>query len=356
MNFLEKSLAELSGTVIVFFMEQQCGAATGSEQQTAAVDNSFIVERRMPDSSTTPFVVHRPNNSDRTSAATRGVVIIWPGFGMGARYYRPMALELASRGFGVVVGELRGQGNQNAVSSWCDNWGYQDMASQDYVAAVEVARSEFGSDSSVGESCGANDSGANDSRETFSPQNSQKLPVYLMCHSMGGQIASIYLTRPNADVDGVIGVGSGTPHYVNFTGSQYKRLRYGSPLMAFISFFAGYWPSKPLDFAGYGRQARRHVLEWVRFAQTGKLRPLNAEYNYTEAMKQVTTPVLLTTCDGDHDCPIESANDLARMLPRAAKTEFIDHRLGHNRWAREPKAIADRLEKFIEEIPTWQVN
>ena len=305
----------------------------------------------MPDGSITPFVVFRPaDDGSQAHTASRGVVILWPGFGMGARYYRPMALELARRGFGVVVGELRGQGNQTAVSSWRDNWGYQDMASQDYVAAVEVARSEFGS--SEVESSKANDSEADDSRETSATKT---LPVYLMCHSMGGQIASVYLTRPNADVDGVMGVGSGTPHYVNFTGSEYKRLRFGSPVMAIVSFFAGYWPSKPLDFAGYGRQARRHVLEWVRFAQTGKLRPLNAEYDYAEAMKKVTTPVLFTTCAGDRDCPIESANALARMLPRAAKTEFIDHRLGHNRWAREPQAIADRLEKFIEEIPSWQV-
>lgn len=300
------------------------------EQQSGEVSNNVeIVERRMPDGSITPFVVYRPQQTPKS------VVVIWPGFGMGARYYRPMASELANRGYGVIVSELRGQGNQTAISSWRNNWGYQDMASQDYVIAVNLARDIFAK-------------GDNDSRET--------LPVYLMCHSMGGQIASVYLTRSNAAVDGVIAVGSGTPHYVNFSGSQYKRLRFGTLVMAFVSFFAGFWPNRPWDIAGYGRQARRHVLEWVRFAQTGKLHPLNAEYDYAEAMKQVTTPVLLTCCDGDRDCPIESADALARMLPHAAKTEFIDQRLGHNRWAREPQAIADRFERFIEEIPTWSVN
>ncbi len=297
----------------------------------------LIVRQFMPDGSITPMALRYP------SGEPRGIVIIWPGFGMGARYYRPMAQELQSRGFCVLTSELRGQGSQTAVASRRSNWGYHDLASQDYPRAVARARQEF--DHLAG--------GAVVGESGTSPT---RLPVYLLCHSMGGQIASLYLTRPDADVDGVMTVGSGTPHYIRFSGREYKRLRYGAPIMQAMTFLWGYWPAGRLDLAGYGRQSRNHVREWAGFSRTGRLQPHHADHNYEEAMHEVTTPVLMTTCAGDRDCPPDSAMDLASRLPKAARFEFIDRRLGHNRWAREPETVADRLERFIDEIPTWSVD
>ncbi|WP_425394762.1 alpha/beta fold hydrolase [Corynebacterium amycolatum] len=280
-----------------------------------------IVQETLPDGSVTPMALRFPEGSPR------GIVVIWPGFGMGARYYRPIAQELQRRGFCVLTSELRGQGNQTAVATRRHNWGYQDLASVDYPLAVARARKEF-DHLAAGE----------------------KLPVYLLCHSMGGQIASLYLARPEADVAGVVMVGSGTPHYKCFTGNEYKRLRYGAPFMQVVSQILGYWPAGRLDMAGYGRQARNHVVEWARFSRTGLLRPRGADIDYAAEMPKVTTPALLLNCGGDRDCPEASAQALARMLPNSAKYEFIEQRLGHNRWAREPQAVVDCLERFIEEI------
>ena len=42
--------------------------------------------------------------------------------------------------------------------------------------------------------------------------------------------------------------------------------------------------------------------------------------------------------------------DLASRLPKAARFEFVDRRLGHNRWAREPEAVADRFESWLGEL------
>ncbi len=295
----------------------RAGAAAETGERTR--QEPEVVERTSFDGSVTPMQVYRPKGEPKA------IVVFFPGFGMGARYYWPMAQELCDRGYGVLVSELHGQGEQTAKPTRRNQWGYNELASNDFPEAVATARAEF---------------------ET----SGERLPVYLMCHSMGGQIGSLYLSRPEADVDGMITVGSGTPHHIRFTGDERRRLRLGGPVMWTVSRLLGYWPAGPWDLAGYGRQSGRHVREWAMFARDGRLRPTTADMDYGREMPKVTTPVLMLTCDGDRDCTPESAMDLASRLPEAARFEFLDHRLGHNRWAREPEAVADRFERWLDEL------
>ena len=121
-----------------------------------------MTERVLLDGSVTPMQIHRP------AGKPKAIVVFFPGFGMGARYYWPMAQELRDRGFGVLVSELRGQGGQTAKATRRHQWGYHELAAVDYPAAVAAARTEF-------------------------EEPGERLPVYLMCHSMGGQIGALYL-------------------------------------------------------------------------------------------------------------------------------------------------------------------
>ncbi|WP_370624942.1 alpha/beta fold hydrolase [Corynebacterium sp. TAE3-ERU12] len=289
-----------------------------------------IVPITMPDGSTTPLRLYFPQgfekradgDADAAIDAPRGIVIIWPGFGMGGHYYWPMARELAERGYVAVISELRGQGDQSAVASHFSVWGYHEIASQDMPMTVAEARRVVG----------------------------EEVPVFFMCHSMGGQIATCYLGRDEADIDGAMYIGSGTPYVGHFTGADRRRLRIGAPVMRVVSAVLGFWPSGPLDLAGYGRQSRRHLWQWSGMAMFNRLRVRNADIDYYTAAGTITTPVLLTTCAGDDDCNSDSAKALTSWMPQAARFEFIDERLGHNRWAREPKVIADRFEQFVGEL------
>lgn len=91
---------------------------------------------------------------------------------MGARYFRPTAQELADRGYPVVIGELRGQGRSSAKASRTARWWYHDTASQDYPGTICAAKEELGL-----------------------PLDH---PTVLLAHSMGGQVASLFLARPEA--------------------------------------------------------------------------------------------------------------------------------------------------------------
>lgn len=293
------------------------GPGDDAAAQAARVrEEPEVRERTLLDGSVTPMQIYRP------AEPPKAIIVLFPGFGMGARYYWPMAQELRDRGYAVLVSELHGQGGQTARATRRRQWGYHELASIDFPAAVATARDEF-------ESPG------------------HRLPVYLMCHSMGGQIGALYLSRPEADVDGMITIGSGTPHYIRFAGREYIRLCWGGPVMWLVATILGFWPAGPLDLPRYGRQSGRHVREWAMFARSGRLHPSTADQNYEREMRAVDTPVLMLTCDGDRDCTPDSAMDLASRLPEAARFEFIDRRLGHNRWAREPEDVIDRLESWI---------
>lgn len=69
-----------------------------------ATEPTTTVHVEMPDASVSPVQVWQG------SGRTQPLVMVWPGFGMGGYYFRPLAAELAERGFPVAIGELRGQG------------------------------------------------------------------------------------------------------------------------------------------------------------------------------------------------------------------------------------------------------
>lgn len=291
--------------------------------------STSIVEVHLPDGSVSPVKVHRPENS-----AGKPLVVVWPGLGVGASYYGPLVEQIAERGFPAVCGELRGQGKNTATPSRSQRWGYHHMASADYPLTIRKVKAELGL--------------------------AKDHPTILLCHSMGGQIASVFLARPEArelGVGALYGVGSGSPHFPAFAPPTRGRVKWGSLFMAAVGTIRGYWPGRIAgkEIAGYGRQAMPHMAEWSRFSWTNKLDKLGgADMDYLAAQKEVSVPLLLTRYNNDNDCPIPSCEALARNLPSApVQIEQFEGDLGHNRWARNPGAVVDRLEKFAEEIG-WQ--
>ena len=302
---------------------------TPSPRQSATTPSSMYVS--MPGGSVSTVLLY-PAAAQFSSAAAgspRPLVVVWPGFGMGARYYRPLAEELARRGFPVAVGELRGQGSSTAVASLSSRWGYHDMASQDYPRTVRAAKAWF------------------DLEEDH--------PTVLLTHSMGGQIGALFLARPEAaelGVVGMMGVGTGSPYHRAFPDPEKRRLRIGGVVMRAVSSVLGYWPAGPLDVANYGRQSGVHLREWARFGRTNSLEDLKGrDIDYMDAMQKVSVPVLLTRFVDDDFCTVESCRALASLLPKTfARIEELPETLGHNRWAREPGPVADRLEAFVGQI------
>ncbi|MGP6174231.1 alpha/beta fold hydrolase [Corynebacterium sp. A21] len=285
-------------------------------------DEVMVVEVGLPAGATSPVLLH--------PGADRPLVMLWPGFGMGARYYRPIAGELAARGFPVAVGELRGQGASTARASRSAAWGYHDLAAVDYPRAIRAAKTSLGL-----------------------PMDH---PTVLLTHSMGGQIGALFLSRPEAtelNVRGMFGVGSGSPQLVAFPKPMRRRLWLGTVLLGTVGGFLGFWPGKVLgwDPVGYGRQSGTHMWEWRQLAHRNTFAGLTgADLDYPAALAQVTAPIQLCYFRNDLDCPRPSAQALAEQLPSAdLLIEELAGDLGHNRWARQPQIVAARFERFVAE-------
>ena len=273
-------------------------------------------------------------SSNRTSKSTandsaKPLVIIWPGLGMGARYFDPMGRELATRGFLVASGELRGQGTSTAQATRAHTWGYHHLASQDYPLTIKSVKEDLGL--------------------------AVDHPTVFLCHSLSGQIAPLFFTREEAtklNVQGFFGVGAGSPYYPGYSGSIRRKLRIGTVIIKAIVSAIGYQPAGILDLTGYGRQAKHIMLEWGKYSHTNQQRNLLGEdRDYEDAKHNLTIPFVLTRFDNDTDCTRGAAENLAAGMPNAdIYIEEYPEQLGHNRWARQPEIIAHRFEKFVSEL------
>ncbi|ANE02782.1 alpha/beta fold hydrolase [Corynebacterium crudilactis] len=276
----------------------------------------------LPDGSSTPVQIWASDNNDAT------LVMIWPGFGMGGYYYRPIAAALNKAGFHVAIGELRGQGQSSAQASRSSQWGYHDLASVDFPTQIIAAKTAL--------------------------ELPQDHPMRFLSHSMGGQISCLFAARPEArtyNLQSIFGVGAGSPWRPAFSPKMGKRLGLGAVLLGGIGgHVVGYWPGKILgkDMVGYGRQSGTHMREWRKFHKHNSLTDLNGQdIDYVEAMKQVSIPVTFSRCPDDEDCPQASSEALASFIPSAqTKITEIPESLGHNRWAREPEST---VKLFLEQ-------
>ena len=264
----------------------------------------------------------------RNNKVHNPLVLVWPGYGMGARYYDPCAQELASRGFYVATSELHGQGTNTAIATREHNFGYHHMASSDFPRSIEAAKKSFGLD--------------------------HDHPTYLLGHSRGGQVATLFLARPEATelaIQGLMTVGSGSPYWKGFQGRERIRMRYGTRILEAIVKIFGYQPEGIWDVAGYGRQSGAFVTEWLRCLRTNQLNDLlEQDMDYELARTKIAIPMLFTRCVDDNECPIASAANLAASLPaNYVRIEEIPENLGHNRWARQPAGTVSRFERFVVE-------
>lgn len=195
-------------------------------------------------------------------------VLVVPAMGIAAGYYDPLAMSLSRNGFPVVLCDLRGHGRSTPAISRASRFGQQDLVAVDLPACVEAARREF-----------------------------PGRPVLLLGHSLGGQLGAAYLGRPEADVDGLVLIASGTPHHRVYPWYRGLRVLFGTQAAALLGRLWGYFPGDRVGFAG--RESAGVVRDWARFARTGRFRPDGADLDYERAMSAVDLPVLAVSVEGD---------------------------------------------------------
>ena len=247
-------------------------------------------------------------------AAAPLAVLVLPGIAVGARYYLPLARELAAGGLDVAVTEIRGQGESTHVPRRAGPpAGYHESAAEDVPAALDALEREFG------------------------PRR-----VVLLGHSMGAQIGAYHLARRDPRVVGLVGVATQSPWHRGFDAPVGRRLRIGARVLPLYGLLRGTVPES--FFGATGVQPATRIRDWARLAARGRMQPARADIDYPAALREVTVPVLLVAIAGDDQAPPSAGRELLRLLPAApAELEVEPTELGHNRWARTPGPIVRRV-------------
>ncbi|MFC4375930.1 alpha/beta fold hydrolase [Nocardia halotolerans] len=279
---------------------------------------------QVPDGTTLPvrlIPARGPHRHPVTPDNPRPVVVIVPGLAVPGEFYEYFAQQLAARGFDVAIGELRGQGESTHRPGGESTYGYHELASVDFPAMLQVVRDRFPSST-----------------------------PYLLGHSMGGQLATMYAARVRGRLAGLILIASGTPYFRGYRGVLAPGMLVGTAAVAVASNLAGFWPGDLLGKRAYGRQSKVLMSDWARLARTGRFVPVGADIDYEERMSRLKFPVLSITMADDDLAPQTAADHLLSKLPAAQITRwFQPEPLGHNGWITNPVSTVDTVEKWLRD-------
>lgn len=240
------------------------------------------IDVQAPDGPTSKLLLAR-------SATGRGpLVLMIPALGMEAGYYDRFARQLAERGIHAAAMELRGNGTSSLRASHEVDFGYGDLLAKDLPAAIEAARAAV--------------PGA---------------PLFLLGHSLGGQLATAFAgLHPEAALEGLIFVASGTPYYKTWGFPGRQILWVVARLFPWLADRVGYFPGERIGFAT--REARTVMRDWATLLRRGEFHLRNWEGPPIEAaIRGVELPILSITLEKDIFVPRHVAEHMLAKMPRA---------------------------------------
>lgn len=261
--------------------------------------------------------------SERSKAA----IVFFPALGTPIRYYRKFGETLASRGYCIAMPETRGQLQSSVRDVKQHNFGYKEVVTLDMVAAIANMR-----------------------------QETESLPLFLVGHSLGGQLALLYRCRFEIDLGGIILVASGSNYYRSLPSAMTRQSRHiNIRLVRLINNALGYFPGDKLGFGG--RQPLNIINDWTFEGLNGRYRIAGDEFDYNAALARLDLPILMLSLDSDPLIPRSSADFLASKL-EAAKidqetlpaVQVRKAASNHFAWAKQSEPIVDALDHWMDRI------
>ncbi|MFT5572083.1 MAG: putative alpha/beta hydrolase [Cryomorphaceae bacterium] len=250
-------------------------------------------------------------------------ILIAPAMGVPARTYLVLAAELQLLGYSAATFDMRGIGQSSIRAGRDNDFGYFDLVSEDFPAAVKALEAEL--------------------------PNRQ---LVLFGHSLGGQLSCLYLSQnPNA-ATALILSASCSVHHKGWGFPYNVSLLFFSQLAALIARIVGYFPGKKLGFGG--REARGLMIDWANNARNGRYRLLNTPIDFESDLKKVNLPVLALNYNDDNLAPPRATKLLLSKLENSnisylsvSAEELELKRADHFSWVGAPKLIAHKIDQWI---------
>ncbi len=272
----------------------------------------------LPDGSSNAMTCHE---GDRHGAP---VFVILPAMGVKASFYQDLAAALAGAGFVAVTADLRGNGESSVRPSAKVDFAYHDILDLDYAYLVKAVKARY-----------------------------PGRKVFLLGHSLGGQLASLYLSDHPEGIDGLILVACCSVYYKGWKGFARFRVLMGTQFARMVSLLLGYFPGKTLKFGG--TEAKGVIRDWSRQARTGRYLLGKARVDYDKKLEQLSLPVLAISFEVDTLAPKAAVEHLLQKFsPNAA---IIHHHLlpdhpendnyHHFNWPKKPGNIVGMIQNWV---------
>jgi len=279
--------------------------------------NKEIIALDIQDGSTTKITLFsNPENKDLP------VVICFPAMGVKAAYYEPFATDLANKGYILVTADLRGLGHSSVRASRQSDFSYLDILDLDYHTVLEYINNIF-----------------------------SKNKKYILGHSLGGQLASLYVSRAPKNIDGLILIACCSVYYKGWEGSGAWQVLLMTQLSKIISQIWGYFPGHRLGFGG--KESRSVIRDWSQQARTGKYLEQHTAFDFEKGLQVCQVPILAISIEGDYLAPPKAVKNLTKKFQANNSIQHIhiptkETKLDHFKWARKPKLIVETIEQWIK--------
>jgi predicted alpha/beta hydrolase len=257
--------------------------------------------------------------------SAQSVILCAPALGVAAHSYRTVAEKLVRTGCVVVTADLRGIGESSVRASRETDFGYHETIAFDWPAIIATVRCRH-------------------------PHG----PLYLLGHSLGGQLGALFASVHPGELDGLILVASCSVYYSGWGFPVGLGVLAGTQLAALTAQLLGYFPGRQLGFGG--AEARRLMRDWARNARSGRYTVENSPHDFEDMMARATLPVLSISIEGDTFAPERACKNLVNKLKAASVTTRRvavtgeSGRAHHFNWLRSPGVIVGEIDDWLSTL------
>lgn len=281
--------------------------------------NEQLIELKLADASSTKFSVFSNNET-----AAGAVCILFPAMGTPASYYHVFAKAMAEKGVACITADLRGIGNSSVRPKRRVDFGFNEMLELDYKSILEKTDALF-------------------------PGKKK----FIIGHSLGGILGSLYLSRYPKSVDGLVLIAACNIYYKGWDGLKKLWILFGTQLMNFFASLFGYHAGNIVGFGGIG--ARTVIKDWSYTARTGNYAARNSTHDFEKHLKSISPNILALSFKRDTLAPKKAVeNLLSKFNPSSNITHTNLENIGstakpytHYNWVKNNDEVTGLMVEWI---------
>ena len=247
-------------------------------------------------------------------------LLVLPAMGVNARAYDRLAEGLAEAGVTTLVSEHRGGDTSSVRARPGIDYGYAELL-DDMTQHLALLRERVAG------------------------------PVSILGHSLGGQLATVGLSRWFVPGAKLIVIASGTVHHRAWGGLRGLGVLAGTQLAQAVARSIGFFPGHRLGFGGL--QAKSLIVDWSNASRTGTFTS-QRDGVLEHRLDELAPDVLAIHVQGDTMAPRATTEALLRKV-KHARVQWVNvmppkqpRKMNpHFRWLKDPSPAVSEIARFL---------